>query len=121
MVNGKTYQRSYSLERILVRAMAAYLRLALEDLRAQYLRLVDETNRLKKLGGAVDEIQHQLASLNMDGRMNDVQASSNRRLRSAGVRAAAGGELPPSYRSTSPAPPVAGKAAHEEANHPAGR
>jgi hypothetical protein len=121
MLNGKTNKRPYSLERVLVRALAAYLRLALEDLRAQYLRLVDETNRLKKLGGAVDEIQRQLANLNVDGRMKDVQASSNRRLRSAAVRAAAGGKLPTSYHSTSPAPPVARKAANSKADHPVDR
>ena len=48
-------------ERALVKAMAACLRLILEDLRAQYTATQAEAKRLKRAGGAVSELYEQLS------------------------------------------------------------
>ena len=77
---GKSNKLSAS-EQVLVDAMRAQLQLMLQDLRADYRRLLAEAERVKQTGGAVGEIYQELHSLQGKEAHGPIKAKEDRRRR----------------------------------------
>jgi hypothetical protein len=75
----KENTRRSSLDRELVKAMGACLRLVLDDLRAQYRHVKSEAERLEKAGVAVGKIYKQL-DIEKEVKQTNGKTNANRRV-----------------------------------------
>lgn len=73
--------RKSAVERELVQAMGAYLRLVLKDLRSQYSCIQAEADQLRKSGVAAGEIYKKVSKLGKEVNNDHEKANTDRRLR----------------------------------------
>lgn len=104
----------------LVKAMAAFLQVTLEDLRSQYRRVLHEAARLEQFGDAVNQLKQQLGVSKKEVILDGTHPVANRRVRRTGLSTPAGREVSPSHHTTPSTPPVAGKTAHRKTHDQAG-
>ena len=81
IVMTKKNIRQSSVEREIVQAMGAYLRLVLEDLRVQYRSIQAEADQLQKSGFAAGEIYKKVSKLGKEVKRDHAQTNTNRRVR----------------------------------------
>ena len=74
--------RQSAVERELVQAMGAYLRLVLKDLRSQYRCIQAEADQLQKSGVAAGEIYKKVSKLGKEVHWNNEKTNTDRRLQS---------------------------------------
>jgi hypothetical protein len=104
----------------LVKAMAAFLQVTLEDLRSQYRRVLHEAARLEQFGDAINQLEQQLGVPMKEVIPDGTYPVANRRVRRTGLSAPARREVPPSHHTTPSTSPVAGKTAHRQTHDQAG-
>ena len=73
--------RQSAVERELVQAMGAYLRLVLKDLRSQYSCIQAEADHLRKSGVAAGEIYKKVSKLGKEVNWNNGKTNTDRRFR----------------------------------------
>ena len=83
IVQTKRNIRQSVVERELVQAMGAYLRLVLKDLRSQFSCLQAEADQLRKSGVAAGEIYKKVSKLGKEVNSNNEKTNTDRRLRGA--------------------------------------
>ena len=72
--------RQSAVEREIVQAMGAYLRLVLKDLRTQYRSLQAEADQLQKSGVAAGEIYKKVTKLGKEVNWDHEKTNTDRRL-----------------------------------------
>ena len=73
--------RQSAIERELVQAMGAYLRLVLKDLRSQYCCIQAEADQLRDSGLAAGELYEEVSKLGKEVNKDHEKTNTNRRLR----------------------------------------